>query len=232
MTLSYILFSSLFKRKASSSPYFDNSHLHVSETCANILAHTMTELNATWFIGRISTPRLHWGSLRAQRKHDCPTCHISLLTGESPGFCCGPKGSKFNTVSPLPPLPHEYDTFITDPRISELSRILNLVYSFASLETTQPFPRIPGGPSFISIQGKVYHRIRPSHQDSAVRWLLYDGFLQNKAPHQQWADVLPSNWKTAFTSALLRVNPFVQQLRNLSVVANTSPNMQLLLLDS
>jgi len=137
-----------------------------------------------WKIGAISTPRLHWGAVRGNHIHCCPTCGIPLLTSETPGFCCGPAGSKFHDVPPLPDLPAEYSTFIYNPNISSLSRILNLVFSFASMETTQQFPTPPGGHAFVSIQGKVYHRIRPNHHDSAIRWLLHDGFLQHLPPHQ------------------------------------------------
>jgi len=186
----------------------------------------------TWLIGPIANCRLQWGARRGQRVHECPICHIPLLTGETSGFCCGPKGSKFRDVPCLPPLPVEFNVFLNDPRISDLSRILNLVYSFASLETTQPFPHPVGGPSFVCIQGKVYHRIRPSHRDSAVRWLLHDGFMQHKSPHPQWADTLPDVWKTAFRSALERINPFVHQLRNLNKVTDDMPHMQLVLHDS
>ncbi|KAJ6548622.1 hypothetical protein B0H19DRAFT_890286, partial [Mycena capillaripes] len=112
----------------------------------------------TWEIGPISSPRLFWAELRRGKRHTCAFCGIALLTGEKSGFCCGPKGSRVNDVQPLPPLPPEYNTFLNDPRISHSSRILNLVLSFASLETTHPFPEISGPPSFIAIQGRVYHR--------------------------------------------------------------------------
>ncbi|KAJ7923938.1 hypothetical protein B0H13DRAFT_1602123, partial [Mycena leptocephala] len=112
----------------------------------------------TWHIGAIPDPRLTWGALRRGQSHRCTTCGVILLTGEQPGFCCGPGGSKFHDVRALPPLPPEFDIFLTDPRISHLSRILNLMLSFASLETTQPFPQIDGPPGFMAIQGRVYHR--------------------------------------------------------------------------
>ncbi|KAJ6540401.1 hypothetical protein B0H19DRAFT_885253, partial [Mycena capillaripes] len=118
----------------------------------------MTAIPRTWEIGPIANPRLTWGAKRGTRSHCCTTCGISLLTGEQSGFCCGPGGSKFGDVRPLPPLPPEYTAFIDDPRISHLSRILNLMLSFASLETTQPFPHIDGPPGFMAIQGRVYHR--------------------------------------------------------------------------
>src|ERR1700761_2891021 len=75
-----------------------------------------------------------------------PTSHR-----EKSGFCCGPAGSRFHDVKPLPPLPPEYSIFINDPRISHLSRVLNLMLSFASLETTQPFPQSYGPPGFVAI---------------------------------------------------------------------------------
>ncbi|KAJ7926110.1 hypothetical protein B0H13DRAFT_1599923, partial [Mycena leptocephala] len=115
-------------------------------------------MNETWQIGPISAARLIWGEKRRDKIHSCGTCGILLLTGEIPGFCCGPKGSRFHDVKPLPKLPLEYEEFINDPRISHFSRILNLVLSFASLETTHPFPEISGPPSFVAIQGRVYHR--------------------------------------------------------------------------
>ena len=169
----------------------------------------------TWEIGPIANPRLAWGAKRGAHSHCCTTCGISLLTGEQSGFCCGPGGSKFGEVKPLPPLPPEYTAFIDDPRISHLSRILNLMLSFASLETTQPFPQINGPPGFMAIQGRVYHRVRPNHSNSAVRWLLYDGFIQTTPPHQHadWFASIPPAWITAFKNALLRVNSFASNLR-------------------
>ena len=184
-----------------------------------------------WVIGPIATPSLSWGATRGDHVHRCPVCDLPLLTGERPGFCCGPNGT--HRITPLPALPHEYDVFINDNRISSLSRILNLVFSFASLETTQPFPNPPpGGPSFFAIQGKVYHRIRPTHQDSAVRWLLHDGFMQQSAPHSRWNAALPPLWTEALTAALSRVNPFVTQLRNLTAIASNIPTAHLVLQDS
>ncbi|KAI0640435.1 hypothetical protein C8Q79DRAFT_921552, partial [Trametes meyenii] len=112
----------------------------------------------TWDIGLISTPSLRWGEVRAGRTHKCPTCGILLLTGETPGFCCGPKGRRFEDVPPLPPLPPEYQLFVNHPNISANSRILNLIFSFASLETTAEFPDWHGVPGFVAIQGRVYHR--------------------------------------------------------------------------
>lgn len=121
-----------------------------------------------WEIGPITTPRLQWGAYIRRKKHECPMCGIELLTGEKPGFCCGPEGSKFQEVTPLPPLPAEYDVFINDPQISKKSRVLNLTFSFASLESTHDFPKIGGGPSFVAMEGKIYHRVRPNHQNSAA----------------------------------------------------------------
>ncbi|KAJ6518099.1 hypothetical protein C8R47DRAFT_960037, partial [Mycena vitilis] len=115
-------------------------------------------MNPIWNIEPISSTRLTWGERRRDNVHACRTCGIILLTGEKSGFCCGPNGSKFNDVKPLPALPIEFADFVNDPRISHLSRILNLVLSFASLETTHPFPEISGPPSFVAIQGRVYHR--------------------------------------------------------------------------
>ncbi|CDO69901.1 hypothetical protein BN946_scf184884.g60 [Trametes cinnabarina] len=177
------------------------------------ISHDITTGKNVWRLGAISSPSLKWGELRQGQHHQCPTCHIILLTGEKPGFCCGPKGRRYTDVAPLPPLPFEYEVFIHHPKLSFLSRTLNLVFSFASLETTAEFPRFEGDPGFVAIQGRIYHRIRPQHTNSAVRWLLYDGFLSSTAPHADLLPSLPAPWIDTVRSVLLRVNPFTQQLR-------------------
>lgn len=171
---------------------------------------------ATWHIGPISTPKLVWGQLWAGRQHACPHCRVLWLTGEKAGFCCGPNGKYAHAIPPLPPLPHEFDAFLNDTRLSGSSRPLNLLFSFASMETSERFPENLGQHAFVAIQGRVYHRIRPSHDNNAVRWILYDGFLANSAPHRNWADVLPVAWIDAVRDALLRVNDFARALQSLS----------------
>ncbi|KAK6991634.1 hypothetical protein R3P38DRAFT_2414971, partial [Favolaschia claudopus] len=59
----------------------------------------------TWDIKPVQPTCVRWGEKRGNSTHCCRTCGIILLTGEIPGFCCGPKGSRFNDVKPLPPLP-------------------------------------------------------------------------------------------------------------------------------
>ncbi|KIJ16639.1 hypothetical protein PAXINDRAFT_10351 [Paxillus involutus ATCC 200175] len=110
-----------------------------------------------WLIGPISSPKLKWGECRAGRIHQCHTCGILLLTGEDSGFCCGPNGSRFHDVPPLPPLPPQIEALTYHRDISSLSRVLNLVFSFASLETTHAFPQNNGPPGFLAIQGRIYH---------------------------------------------------------------------------
>ena len=187
---------------------------------------------ATWAIGPIATPSLTWGARRGGREHKCGTCGIKLLTGEEAGFCCGPGGSRFSAIPPLPPLPPEYAPLLSDPRVSSLSRRLNVVFSFASLETTARFGD-SDMPGFFAIGGRVYHRVRPTHKDSAVHWLLYDGFERNKPPHERWANTLPSAWIDAMRAALQAHNPFVQHLRILSELDPTDcPEAELHILDS
>ena len=139
----------------------------------------------TWTIGAISSPNLQWGDITNNKRatHACKKCGVILLTGERPGFCCGPKGNRFDLIPPLPPLPDEYEAIINDERISRVSRKLNLIFSYTALESSHAFPT-PGNPSFIAISGRIYHRLR-SHPgaNSAVRWLLYDGFALSSAPH-------------------------------------------------
>ncbi|KAI5994452.1 hypothetical protein EDD15DRAFT_2107529, partial [Pisolithus albus] len=174
---------------------------------------------------------LTWGAVRNGRRHECPHCHIPLLTGERPGFCCGPNGSRLHDVSPLPPLPPQIQLLTEHPQISQLSRILNLVFSFASLETTHPFPDEVTLPAFLAIQGCVYHRIRPTHRNSVVRWLLFDGFMQN-IPHAQWAATLPQGWIEQVRHALSTVNPFVGALQNFRSFSQEYPTATLILKDT
>ena len=187
-----------------------------------------------WDIGPISTPSLTWGGTYGGRRRECRYCGIELLTGEKAGFCCGTRGARVHDVAPLPPLPPEYATITGHRNISALSRKLNLIFSFASLETTHAFPT-HAGHAMVAIQGKVYHRIRPSHDNSAVRWLLYDGSMShvpNHLPHESIARELPPVVMHAFWSALCNSNPLVYGLRLLaSVNPAESPSAQLIIHD-
>lgn len=62
--------------------------------------------------------------------------------------------------------------------------------------------------------GRLYHRIRPDHQNSAVRWLLYDGFANDSIPHadSDWASKIPLSWIEAVQKALSEKNPFARAL--------------------
>ncbi|KIJ25043.1 hypothetical protein M422DRAFT_141813, partial [Sphaerobolus stellatus SS14] len=89
----------------------------------------------------------------------CQYCQVALLTGERHGgFCCGQAGKYANVVPPLPPLPPEMEWLSVQPNISFLSRKLNLIFSFASMETTEQFPTHTGPQGFLAIQGRIYHR--------------------------------------------------------------------------
>ena len=107
---------------------------------------------STWSIAPIKTPTLIWGEHKGHHVHQCPYCSIPLLTGEHPGFCCGKNGQYVHDVPPLPPLPAQYNSFVSDHQISSLSCILNLIFSFASLETTLQFPQINGPPGFLQLK--------------------------------------------------------------------------------
>ncbi|KAJ3710940.1 hypothetical protein C8R42DRAFT_596405, partial [Lentinula raphanica] len=169
---------------------------------------------STWEFGPISAPRFTWGAVRAGKSHQCSFCGVTLLTGEMSGFCCGPKGKFADAVPPLPPLPPEFNIFLNDRTFSSRSRILNMIFSFASLQTTHEFPSFQGNtPAFVAIKGRVYHQVRPAHPNSAVRWLLHDGFLPDHFPHSQWASTLPPEWLTNVHSALQRVNPMFASLK-------------------
>ncbi|KAH9920032.1 uncharacterized protein BXZ73DRAFT_52434 [Epithele typhae] len=186
-----------------------------------------------WSVGRLRSADLVWGQIRAGSTHACRHCGVILLTGEESGFCCGTNGSKLNSFPPLPVLPIQYNQFLFDPKISSLSRALNLVFSFASLESSVPFFDVGGPPGFWSVGGRIYHRVRPEHQNSAVHWLLYDKFDTTKPPHKKWADTLPSSWIEAVKGALLMQNPFVRRLNILGGMDETlCPQATILLHDS
>ncbi|EJD50340.1 hypothetical protein AURDEDRAFT_19428, partial [Auricularia subglabra TFB-10046 SS5] len=102
--------------------------------------------------------QLSWGFVkRTNLPHRCRHCQIELLTGESSGFCCGAQGEKVAEIPRLRPLPDEYLTFINDPRVSSVSRLLNLIYTFAQLESTHQFPE-HAVPAHFAIEGRIYHR--------------------------------------------------------------------------
>ena len=145
-----------------------------------------------------------------------------LLTGEKPGFCCGPNGNRYFLIPALPPLPPEYDVLINDQNISRLSRRLNLIFSFAALESSHAFPT-PGNPSFVAISGRIYHRLRSSsNSNSAVRWLLYDGFDPSAAPHSD--NSIPPHWITLLRKCFLQVNPLTHSLSFLHDLQTHNPN--------
>ncbi|KIJ27081.1 hypothetical protein M422DRAFT_191403, partial [Sphaerobolus stellatus SS14] len=105
-----------------------------------------------WETGIVRQPRNLWN-------RRCQFCDVLLLTGErSGGFCCGKRGKYTNVIPPLPALPAEFVWLARQPNISFLSRKLNILFSFAAMETTEAFPVLTGPLGFVAIQGRVYHR--------------------------------------------------------------------------
>ena len=131
-----------------------------------------------WIISGISTPTLAWGKLYSGIHHSCPFCGIILLIGEKPGFCCGDHGSHLDNVLPLPLLPQEYGVLLWHSDILKLSCKLNLIFSFAFMESSQTFLTYLAN-SMVAVQGKIYHHVHPSHENSAIWWLLYDSSMTN-----------------------------------------------------
>ncbi|KAJ3826245.1 hypothetical protein F5880DRAFT_1445240, partial [Lentinula raphanica] len=113
----------------------------------------------TWSFGTLSAPKFAWGAVRGGKQHICSFCGLTLLTGELSGFCCGPKGKFATAVPRLPVLPCEFNPLVVDRTFSSKSRVLNMIFSFASLQTTHSFPSFTGNtPSFVAIKGRVYHQ--------------------------------------------------------------------------
>ncbi|KAI1788268.1 hypothetical protein LXA43DRAFT_840440, partial [Ganoderma leucocontextum] len=184
-------------------------------------------------MGRIPSPALQWGAVRQGRRHSCRYCGVLLLTGEDSGFCCGPGGNRLHAVPALSPLPPEIEALTHDPRISAFSNIINLIISFASLESTGDFAKFDGPPGSFALGGRVYHCLRPEHPDSAIHWMLYDGFDLQRPPHRRYACGLPPNWLDSVKCALLRVNPFARQLSMLGQLdPATCPHFSIILADT
>lgn len=131
-------------------------------------------------------------------------------------------------------MPHEFDAFITSSSVSGLSRRLNLIFSFASLETGGNFNQRQGGtaPSFIVIEGRSYHRIRSTHANSAIRWVLHDGFEHGSAPFPNISEDLPLAWLSAVRLSLSRVNPFVHHLRDFAETRDPNATLHVQISDS
>jgi hypothetical protein len=156
-----------------------------------------------WTVKTVKYKVFHW-----DRK--CPYCDVTLLQLERGGFCCGTKGKYAHSTPPLRPLPTEFDAFLDAPDISSLSRQLNLAFSFSSMETTASFPTADGG--MLAIQGRVYHRICPSHGNSPIRWMLIDGMHPDSVPHAQQTERVPAPWLDALSLALRTHNPLTRDL--------------------
>ncbi len=167
---------------------------------------------STWTIRLSSNACFKWAGMNCSHQHVCPTCHIPLLTGERPGFCCGPNGSWYHNVPALPPLPPEYDVFLHDPHISFLSRKLNLLFALAAIETSILFIRCRGPQGHFSIQGRIFHCLHAEHKDSPVHWIIYNGFSLQSPPHLGYAHAIPNLWIESVRAALLRSNPFIRDL--------------------
>jgi hypothetical protein len=124
----------------------------------------------------------------------------------------------------LPDLPDGFNLFLRNPKISAMSHLLNVVFSFTALECTHQFPTFENGPpAFVTIAGQIYHCIWPSHLNSVIKWFLYDGFLQNLDvlhSHSDWARTIPPTWIHVVANALITVNPFACALQHMSSLDN------------
>ena len=179
----------------------------------------------TWNIGRIKVTRLNWGRF-------CGFCGVRLLTGELKGFCCGKNGKHLPKVSRLPAQSEEIKWLAMQPNISYLSRRLNLLFSFAAMETTGSMERLSGPDGFLAIEGKVYHRLRPEVKGTGLRWVLYDGYDRDSTPHG--GRQVPLHWVDVLKQALIRDNPFARKfliLRN-GLLPEETPNHVIELSDS
>ena len=70
------------------------------------------------------------------------------------------------------------------------------------METTHKFSDFHSMPAFVAVQGKIYHYVWLSHEQSAMHWLLHDGFMLENIPHSNLALMLPSACAPAVRAAL------------------------------
>jgi hypothetical protein len=96
-----------------------------------------------------------------------------------------------------------------------------------------PFPNDHGG--HVAIQGRVYHRVRPTHGNSPVKWILMDGMQMQSIPDISSGAKIPNAWKDAVRVALYTHNPIARGLLYIhqyaSQVSPDAPPMSLLLRD-
>ena len=141
----------------------------------------------------------------------CQHCGVRRFVDEKAKFCCG-NGSKAQYYRRLPPYPLDMLPVIHDPQLSALSRKLNLIFSFAALQTTHAFPN-HGHPSFFAVQGRVYHQVRATHANSAFRWFLLDGGHDDSQPFLDNGGFnLPAFWIPTVRQMMSFVNPLARQL--------------------
>ena len=139
----------------------------------NISLGMSTSTQSMWGSTWLPTVQLQWAASQGHRVnhflHRYRHCSIDLFTGEESGFCCELGESQLNDVPALPPLPAEYNLFLSHCHFLQLSCQLNLIFSFTALETTAKFPTVHSEQGFLAIQSKVYHHVRASHQNSTIK---------------------------------------------------------------
>ena len=203
----------------------DNSILQHHPFIFTMSHCTHSHDSSTWHMS-ISCPHaVHWTS-----NHHCSYCDIALLNTEHNGWCClqGKHISK-----PLPPLPFELEQLLDCPKLSSLSCVFNLIFSFATLETEGIFPSMDhhGLMGFFAASGWIYHCMQPSISNSGAHWLLFNGYKPSRAPHECWANSLPPQWVLFTSTALKRVNPFIHALMKLHNLAQLHPKASVILSD-
>jgi len=92
------------------------------------------------------------------------------------------------------------------------------------MESTHTFPT-PGNPSFVAVAGRVYHHVRLQPQDdTAIRWMLYDGFDDSSVPHHTHARDIPFPWIHALQISLSQHNPFASTVLSLRTLQLQQPH--------
>ena len=80
------------------------------------------------------------------------------------------------------------------------------------MESTHTFPTA-GNPNFVVVAGQIYHQIHMHPQDdTAIRWMLYNGFEDSSIPHYTQARDIPSSWIRTIQTSLTQHNPFASSV--------------------
>jgi hypothetical protein len=140
----------------------------------------------------------------------CEWCGALLLHSDAKTWCC--KSGQY-VLDPLPPLPNHINSLLeSQPAgMNEQSRQLNYLFCLSAIGVTEQWTKYQGlhalsisvlnaamcneihnflfpggGPYWLAMQGKTYHRMFPTERaDHPAHWFLYDATARSQKAAQQ-----------------------------------------------